>query len=141
MSRIDHSTIIQFLIQKFLSTFILTKFRTMKKIYVLILSVAFFSHASGQSISSQRKLVPDPDSYVDTNGDGNYNEQDGDYLISEDVTNQTGPNSLIIFFDYRILWVFNDVGNMIRKHKTGTEINSAGSKEVPLKMAKLSVHN
>src|SRR5262245_50421366 len=98
-----------FLSKDFFINFTLSKFKTMKYIYLLILATAIFSNVSAQAVHSPARVNLDPDSYVDVNFDGNYNSRDGDYL-KDDVMEQSGIEC-IIFQHYKIVWVFNDVGN------------------------------
>jgi hypothetical protein len=95
------------------------------KLFFSILAILFFYKASAQSLSAQPKSDFEPATYVDVNFDGNYNPRNGDFLISDDATNQSGFNTIILN-SYNILWVFNDVGNnnTHRSTITGSEMKS-----------------
>jgi len=111
----------------FFINFTITKFRTMKNIYLLIIATAFFSQASAQRSSSPVKSDFHPVAYVDVNLDGKYNSLDGDFLVPHDFIMQTEGNGRTLF-GFHILWVFNDVGNHNTNKviETGFEIKQAG---------------
>ena len=71
----------------------------MKNLYLIIIALAFFSDATAQSI---------PDQSSNDNSSR-----------SNDFINQSGSNEIRLK-DYKILWVFNDVGN----HNTNRNGNS-----------------
>jgi len=72
----------------------------MKNLYIVIISLAFFSQAKGQRIAS-----------------GTY-----------DFTNHTDYSSSITLRDYNILWVFNDVGN-VNTNRNGTTTDAISETE------------
>jgi hypothetical protein len=108
----------------------------MKNLYFMIIAVAFFSHASAQSIPPHSKTDLDLTPYADESPGINYIDRDGHDLNSIDFTNQSGDNSIILH-GYNILWVFNDVGNRSTNRNANSNNTNPG---IESSMVEISVY-
>ena len=95
----------------------------MKNLYIIIIALAFFSNATAQSIPTQSLSVLDFKSCVAEAPDDMYSHPGGNFSRSDDFTNQSGYNGIIVLSRYNILWVFNDVGN-VSTHRNGNGNNT-----------------